>query len=99
MFCTPMFEELLYVINRYTESEDRGYRLPVIAVIYKKKLKQSNKQIISHVKAYVCGRKTSSTRVTLTRGIDIYSLLIEIENQRTIAYVLPFQNKINDFAA
>ena len=37
MFCTPMFEELLYVINRYTESEDRGYRLHVIAVIYKKR--------------------------------------------------------------
>ena len=71
----------------------------LLLLYIKKKLKQSNKQIISYVKAYVCGRKTSSTRVTLTRGIDIYSLLIEIENQRTIAYVLPFQNKINDFAA
>ena len=71
----------------------------LLLLYIKKKLKQSNKQIISHVKAYVCGRKTSSTRVTLTRGIDIYSLLIEIENQRTIAYVIPFQNKINDFTA
>jgi len=71
----------------------------LLLLYIKKKLKQSNKQIISHVKAYVCGRKTSSTRVTLTRGIDIYSLLIEIENQRTNAIVIPVQNKINGFAA